>query len=64
MARRNELMLFMNGPDIANSEMAKEFFHFKQKEALDKLRKEMAVADVEERVNFDVFGAPSGLSEM
>lgn len=62
IARRKKLMLFMNGPDGASSEIAKEFLRLNQKEALDKLWKGMAVADTEETVNFEVIGDPPGLS--
>lgn len=57
-------MLFVNGPDRAKSEREKEFFRLKQKEALNKLRKEMAVADAAETVSFEVLGAPPELNEM
>lgn len=64
IVRRNELMLFMNGPCGASSEMSKEFFFLNEKEALDKLRKGIAVPDAEETVNFEMLGAVPGLGEM
>lgn len=46
ITRRNEILLFTNGPGGADSEMAREFFKLKQEEALQNMRARMRAKEV------------------
>lgn len=49
--KRNEILLFTNGPGGADSDMAREYFSLKQAEALQKLKESMRGKEAEKATN-------------
>ena len=54
--RRNEILLFSNGPGGCDSEMAREYFKLIQEEALEKLKDRMREKELAKEMNRDKVG--------
>lgn len=54
ITRRNEIMLFANGPGSADSEMGRKYFELKQNAALLQLEETLKKNNSESTVNFNV----------
>lgn len=56
ITRRNEILLFTNGPGGSESCMAKEFFALKQAEALEAIKARMQKKEAEKATNLNLLG--------
>lgn len=56
LSRRNEIILFTNGPGGSNSEMARQYFALKQAEVLERMRERMRSSEAQNATNLNLLG--------
>lgn len=61
--RRNEILLFTNGPGWSNSTRACEYFDLKHKEVCIQMEKNIAARDAENTSNLDVLSNVAGTDD-